>query len=203
MLIVNSMVVVAVLAGGISSRFLAGDKLLYPVMGKPLIKYVIDSMMRCRYATKVIAISSLTNINSINEYIETLQDPFQIGPLGAIYLALKMFNEVFIVGGDMPYVDCVCLRIILEQCSVDEFVSACMPQYNGYLEPLLSLYRRSILDVIEYGIAKKILSLQKLIKTLKVSVKTIDVCSSNELKKCLINVNSIDDIHYKLYQLLI
>lgn len=198
------MVVVAILAGGTSTRFLAGDKLLYPVMGKPLIRYIIDSMMGCKYVTKVIAISSLTNINSINEYIETLQDPLQIGPLGAIYLALKMFNEVFIVGGDMPYANCTCLRIILEHCEAEEPLPACIPQCNGYLEPLLSLYRRSILDAIEYGIAKGILSMQKLIEILKIPIKTINICNLNELRKCIINVNSIDDVyHYKLHQILI
>ncbi|MEM1561243.1 MAG: NTP transferase domain-containing protein, partial [Ignisphaera sp.] len=100
------MVVVVILAGGMSTRFLAGDKLLYPIKGKPMIKYVIDSISRCKHITKVVAISSQSNINSVNEYVETLQDPFQIGPLGAVYIALKTFSEALIIGGDMPYIDC-------------------------------------------------------------------------------------------------
>ncbi|MCS7111074.1 MAG: molybdenum cofactor guanylyltransferase [Ignisphaera sp.] len=197
------MIVVAILAGGMSSRFLAGDKLLYPVRGKPLIRYVVDSLMMCRYVSKVIAISSQSNINSINEHVETVQDPFQIGPLGALYLALRMFSEVFVVGGDMPFINCACLYTILEKCGFDGTISACMPQCNDYLEPLLSLYRRSMIGIIEYGIANRILSLQKLIKIFRVSIKTINICNSSELKTCLTNVNSVEDVHYRLHQILL
>ncbi|MEM2261413.1 MAG: molybdenum cofactor guanylyltransferase [Ignisphaera sp.] len=197
------MVVVVILAGGMSTRFLAGDKLLYPIKGKPMIKYVIDSISRCKHITKVVAISSQSNINSINEYVETLQDPFQIGPLGAVYIALKTFSEALIIGGDMPYIDCTCLDIILEHCKNSRNIFACMPQYDDYLEPLLSLYRRSMLDAIEYGIANGILSLQKLIKVLKIPIKTISIYNLHILKKCLTNVNSIDDIRYcDLHQIL-
>ena len=128
-----------------------------------------------------------------------VQDPLQIGPLGALYLALKMYREILLIGGDMPFVTCKCLDTVLEHCR-DTSISACMPQYNHFLEPLLSVYRRPLLDIIEYGIVHGILSLQNLIKMLKVPIKAIDISNLNEFKKCLININSIEDIErYNLH----
>lgn len=195
------MVVVVILAGGASSRFLAGDKLFYPIRGRPLIKYVVDSVMRCRCVTKIVALSSQLNSNRVSEYIETVEDPLQIGPLGALYLALKMYREVLLIGGDMPFITCTCLDTVLEYCR-DTSVFACIPQYNHFLEPLLSVYRRPLLDIVEYGIVNRVLSLQRLIKILRVPIKVIDISDLDELKKCLININSVEDIeHYNLHHI--
>jgi molybdopterin-guanine dinucleotide biosynthesis protein A len=191
---VGAMIVVAILAGGSSTRFLGGDKLFYPIKGKPLIKYAIDSIMGCKNVLKVIAISSQMHINKIVEYIDAVQDPYQIGPLGAIYIALKMYREVFIIGGDMPYIDCRCIDVILNHCR-DESSIACMPQYNSYLEPLLSIYRKPVLDIIEFGIIHDILSLQKLLNLFKAPIKTIDANNIDVLKRCLININTLDDLN--------
>lgn len=189
------MVIVAVLAGGISTRFFV-NKLFYPLKRKPLILYVIDKLRFCKYVVKTIVVASPFNVSLFNELdIDTVVDNMCIGPLGGIYTVLRLFKEVFIVGGDMPNIRCSFIERMISLCK--DITYACIPiQSNGYMEPLAAIYRDKLLPIIEYGISIGEYSFQRLIKKLDIIIQVVDIEKKlSDLRDVFVNINRLDDIH--------
>jgi len=182
----------AVLAGGYSKRTLI-DKLFYPLNGKPLILYPVEQLRKVRDVVKVVAIASYRSANHLNDLgIDTVIDTLLIGPLGALYLVLRMFREVVVVAGDMPFISSRTIERIIELCS--EEYDACIPMWsNGYVEPLCAVYRQGFLKAVEYGLERSVFALHKLIPLAKVFRIPIEMVSENPGRE-FFNVNSVEDM---------
>ncbi|MEM1645727.1 MAG: molybdenum cofactor guanylyltransferase [Ignisphaera sp.] len=190
------MIAVAILAGGSSTRFTL-NKLLYPIKGKPLIQYVVDKIEKCKYVTKTVlvvtplALQTFSNIN-----LDVVIDFLSIGPLGGIYIVLKLFNEVMVVGGDMPFVNCEFINTMLNLCR--EYRYACLPIWRetGFMEPLAGVYSKDFISVLEKAITINEYSIQKLIRKFNLKVKTIDIEEHlRGFTDIFVSINKFEDIN--------
>jgi len=182
----------AVLAGGYSRRTIV-DKLFYPLNGKPLVLYPVEQLRKVRDVVKVLAIASYRSADYLNDLgIDTIIDTLLIGPLGALYLVLKMYREAIVVAGDMPFISWRTIERMVRLCR--EEYDVCIPMWSsGYIEPLCAVYRQGFLKAIEYGLERNILAIHRLISLAKVFKIPIERISDNP-KKEFFNVNSVSDM---------
>ena len=188
------MIVAGVLVGGVSARF-GVNKLLYPLKGKPLILHVLDRLSLCKAISKAVLVGCTQTLNLYSWIgVDAIADNLCIGPLGAVYSALKIISEVLIVGGDMPGITCGYVEDLIRLCRGYRY--ACIPAWSsGYMEPLAAIYNKEVLPALEYGIAVGEHSIQKLIKLVRVPVKLIDI--EKHLAKhtnAFLNINTLKDI---------
>lgn len=183
----------AVLAGGKSLRY-PPNKLLVPWKGKPLIFHTLSRIIHSLSHTIIVA--------SDNEVFSFLQLPVftdiypNKGPLGGIHTALHFSTTpfVWIVAGDMIYIDPKILNLLLEKSKDTDCVIPINP--DGQFEPLCGLYRKTCLSVVDEIIQNtenpSVLLLYK-----EVKVKTIswrDITRSGLTKSIFTNINIPDDL---------
>lgn len=137
-------ITVAILAGGKSSRF-GSPKPLAPLGHYRLIDYAID---RAKQITSTVLIITNELIPGIPKGIRQIPDYFRdMGPLSGIHTALSesstAWTAVFPI--DTPFVPASFFTTMgVYRDSYDIVV----PCHNGKIEPLLSLWRRSLRKII-------------------------------------------------------
>lgn len=157
------MLVAAILAGGRSSRFGFGiNKCLYPVLGKPMILYIYSKILKTRFFVDTYAIVSMNDAEEVYSLgLNVIIDNYLAGPLPAVYQALNMFSNVFIIACDMPLVDVSSIERMVSMCPRN--ADACIPKWGstGYKEPLFAVYRNSLLGLLERCFHREELSITK------------------------------------------
>lgn len=189
------MITVAILAGGSSTRF-TFNKLLYSIKGKPLIQHVIDRIRKCKNITKVVLVVTPLSSRTFSDVdVEMVIDFLGIGPIGGIYTALKMFSEVMVIGGDMPFINCEFIDTMLSFCK--EYEYACLPIWRraGFLEPLAGVYSKDFIPLLEQAISINELSIQRIIKRLNLNIKTVSIEDHmGNISNVFININRFEDL---------
>lgn len=140
-----------VLSGGKSSR-MGFDKGMALINNRPMIAYILENINEI---TENIIISANNNDYKKFNY-SIVKDEFKdIGPIGGIYSALKhsKTNRNFVVGCDIPLVELKLLEHII--LNWEDGLDVVVPEFNGKLEPLCSLYSKNILPKIEKAIQEK------------------------------------------------
>lgn len=142
-------VTVIILAGGKSSR-MGEDKGLMSLYGKPMVEYVIDL---AREISDEIIISS-NNSNYKKFGFPVWKDRYKdCGPLAGIHEGLKRSETEnnFVISCDTPYVKPELyhfLELQSEDCDV------VVPIKEERIHPLLGIYKKSCLPVIEQHLNK-------------------------------------------------
>jgi len=189
------LITAAILAGGSSTRF-TFNKLLYPIKGKPLLQHVVDKIRKCKSITKAVLVVTPLHSGTFSDIdVEMVIDFLGIGPIGGIYTALKMFREVIVVGGDMPFINCEFIDTILSFCR--EYEYACLPIWRktGFLEPLAGVYSKDFISLLEQAISINELSIQRVIKRFNLNIKIVSIEDQmNEISNVFININRFEDI---------
>jgi len=160
---------VIILAGGKSSRLgINKDKAQFRLVGKPLIDWVISKL------------TSITNITEDNiiivgppdkypSYKQVVPDLFSHrGPLVGIYSGLKASPTFYnlIVGCDMPFLETELLWYMWKNIGSEDII---IPRYGkDYIEPLLAIYSKSCLEIMEKNLKRDILSVRLIFPYLKV-----------------------------------
>lgn len=111
-----------------------------------------------------------------------------IGPLSAVYSALKRSEceAVFAIATDMPEAKIEDIKNLVGE--FEPFYDAvCFTNKKGYLEPLFSIYNKSILNEIEKAIEEGNYSLNKILK--KSNIKLVQI--KNEIS--LLNINTQEE----------
>ncbi len=142
---------IVVLAGGSSRRF-KGDKLLAPLKGKPVIKYVVENMgeltdnlyisvNRRGRAEEILRVAGIEAIPIID--IQSLEC---IGPARAILSSLLEVNEneVVFIPGDMPWLPSDVVERFIDKCRELRAEIASLYWENGMVEILIQYHRASI-----------------------------------------------------------
>lgn len=186
---------VAILCGGDSTR-LGEDKTRIKINGKPLYRLMWEKL-EGKGDEAFLQVSPEDHYN-----LPTRPDLLpQGGPLGAIYSALiHACNEwVFVSACDLPNLDPgIVGELALKLEEKGENQEVIIPRWNnGYYEPLVALYRRSLRaemgDSLEKG-TRKITDFLTLIKGVQeISVDRLiaeGVISSD----CFFNVNTREDV---------
>ena len=155
-----------VLAGGESSRIgLNQDKANLRLSGNLLIDWVISKL-------KLIVNNNIIIVGTPKKYSyfpEVVQDIFpQKGPLAGIYSGLKVSPTFYnlIVGCDMPFLQKELLWYMRKNIDSEDII---IPRYGkDYIEPLLAIYSKSCLEIMEKNLKRDILSIRLIFPYLKV-----------------------------------
>ena len=137
---------VLILAGGSSSRFGGRPKALLPLLGKPMMTYVLD-VAHTVSDDVVIVVSSTEQAEAIEEAVDAcglFVDDGDLGPpcpLRGLVSGLRAVkNDIALaLACDMPLVSA---RVLSFLADVLSHMNAAVPRWpNGYVEPLQAAYR--------------------------------------------------------------
>lgn len=175
----------AILAGGKSSRMNYNNKALLSYKEKKFIEHIIDAGIE--YKEVIIVSNSLEEYKNFN--VRVVNDIYKgNGPLSGIHSALinSTIDKVLCIACDMPLITKDTLNII---GSYNEEYDVLVPKVNEKMQPLCSIYSRSIIPKLEEAIKKNNNKLQLLIKSL--NFKIIEGNYKNKfIEKDFSNINT-------------
>ncbi len=184
-----------VLAGGESKRF-GSEKSLFPVAGRPMAEWALNSLKR-RTAEQVVVAPE----QKVAEALGIPGRPDRIpglGPLGGLHTALCWAEErghegVFLLACDLPLVTGALIGGIIR--GWPQGVSAVLPGSPGPLgfEPLCAGYGTSALPVLEKLIREGRRSMESVLSHLDAHrIPGRDLGSEEELALAFTNVNDLE-----------
>ena len=158
-----------ILAGGKSIR-MGTDKALLKIGDKNLLETVIEI---CKPVCKSIIISSNNPEHGKYGY-PVIHDEFKdCGPIGGIYSCLRKSETDwnFVISVDTPLVTSGFIQFLLLQTGNFDAV---IPVYSGKIEPLIALYNKNCLPVIQSQISLNQFKLQTTLALLKTQLIEVD-----------------------------
>ncbi len=134
-----------VLAGGKSKR-MGIPKSLLRINGKLLLEYIVDALYSL-FDDILLVVKEPPY--PVSAYYRIIFDKHrESSPLVGIFAGLKeAYNQYsLVVGGDMPFVVPSLVASLLSSVKEEDVI---VPIVNGFYEPLLAIYNKRILDIIE------------------------------------------------------
>lgn len=183
-----------ILAGGSGKRLNGTIKPKILVEGKTIISRILETFVGL-FDEIIIVTNTPGEFDGYGSCKITGDQFLDRGPLGGIHAGLKMAarEAIFVVAGDMPYLD---ENIIIRQLESFE-KSNCqvlIPKINNFIEPLHGIYRRDILYLLEdYLVNNNDNAIHKFIGLTDVSYMQIE--DSDDSARAFTNFNSPSDIH--------
>ncbi len=188
----SSGISVAILGGGLSSRF-GSDKAHALAGERPLAQWVVERFS----AVSDDVFLQLTERVRSPEGVRTCYDLIPGGgPLSGIHGALRHARHprVFITACDMPGVDPRLPGVLASR----EGFEAVVPVWrNGWIEPLCALYHRSLLPRAESMLSEGSHRLARLLDppTRVILVPIEPLVEAGQLEgDCFVNINTRDDL---------
>lgn len=117
------------------------------------------------------------------------------GPMSGIYSALinSKYNSIFVVACDMPFVQRDVVSFICKKHLPLNY-DATIPIYNGEPQPLLGIYCRTILDVLEDLILKGKTSMKGFLSEIKTNfIEESDIMTVDPDGRSFVNINTMED----------
>ncbi len=152
---------ISILTGGLSKRF-GKDKMLEPLIaGKRMPCYIKDKIKE--FSDDIFTVGK--KVCSVKNYSDLIDLK---SPLSGIYTSLKeaKYNKILIIGGDLPFIKKELIEYIIKESEKDEF-EVIVPVIRGYFEPLISVYKKSLINRIEEMIKKRDYKVNNLIESSK------------------------------------
>jgi molybdenum cofactor guanylyltransferase len=139
-----------VLAGGRSSR-MGRPKALLPFDGEPLIVHTVNAL-RALFDDIVVVAAPGQNLPAMPVKLVRDEVAYQ-GPVGGICygLAAAAGDVAFVASCDSAFLNVPLIAHLLAQCVDHDVV---VPFWNGRLQPLHAVYRRSVLPLLEAQLAR-------------------------------------------------
>jgi len=183
----------AILAGGSARRMTGVIKPNLKVGGETLISKILNVLDNI-FEEKIIVTNTPEEFKCYTGCIIVTDQFIGRGPLGGIHAALKssMSDSVFIFGGDMPLLD---KHLIERQINLFRSLDCdiLVPKIGDSLEPLHSVFRRSVLsDLEKYLIDYKDKSVRSFYKEVKTTFMELD--DTEEIRHIFANINLHSDI---------
>ncbi len=137
-----------VLAGG-QARRMGGSKAALPLAGQPLIAWPLEAMAAVCGRVAVVCKPS-TRLPSLAPGVERWNEPADLQhPLAGLAFALERAgSEVLVCAGDMPFVDAALFGTVREAARGEPGAGAVVAEAGGRLEPLLGVYRPTVLPAL-------------------------------------------------------
>jgi molybdopterin-guanine dinucleotide biosynthesis protein A len=177
----------AILVGGEGKR-LGKDKIYVKLNGKPLFKIMYDKLTEIFSNVYFIG-------RKINDYPFYLDEFNKKAAISGIYTALKKANTdfCFITAVDLPLLKPELIELLIRNTNPEYDII--VPFVREYFEPLVAVYSKNLLCVIEKNIEQNNLKINSLFKNSKVlkldenRVKKIDPSFDS-----FININREEDL---------
>lgn len=152
-----------ILAGGKSSR-MGTDKAFLPVQEEPMLKRMIRLL---EPFCQTIAISG-ENLGYKNFNLEMVSDIYSgCGPISGIISSLKHSSTEWnlIVSVDVPFMNEALILYLISHIGNYDCI---IPQHEGGIEPLMGLYNKQIIPVVEEMISRGDYQLKRLLSSLNI-----------------------------------
>ncbi len=163
------------------SERLPGKHSLY-ICGKSMIQIVCDSLFNQEIFDEVIVLSKDPSIKC--DKCTIIKDESNGVLIDSIIEAIRLYGEILAVGGDMPYIDVNLINKIMKFYSKTPIS---MKNEKGIIEPLFSIYNKSIMKDME-NFARETKSIFKFIE------KNFRIIEAGEDSWKLDSINTIDDL---------
>ena len=151
-----------ILAGGLSSR-MGTEKGLVRLNGKPMILAVIEAAKKI--SADIILVANKAEYNQFGYPV--FKDDFQEkGPLGGIYTGLKNSAHDYnlVLSCDIPFISTEVLKRISDY---DPAFDISVAGHQGKIHPLVGIYSKACLPVMEEHIRKDQLKVTGIFEKLK------------------------------------
>ncbi|MEM0141375.1 MAG: NTP transferase domain-containing protein [Thermoplasmatales archaeon] len=114
-------------------------KHLIDICGEPMILRIHKILDGCRFFDSIIIYSKYEDIWVPG--LETIRDRSTGTLLDSLISALELYDEFFAIGGDMPYVECKTISMLISNYTGKPVT---VSDSHGFLQPLFAIYNRSI-----------------------------------------------------------
>jgi len=176
-------------AGGKSSR-MKFNKAFAKINGKPIINIIIDKFTPV--FQEIIIISNEPELFENLGY-KVYEDIYPgKGPVGGMHAALSYaaYEQVFILGCDMPFVDMRIAEYMLEKLGDKDSV---VPRIKGYLQPMSAVYSKKCLPRLKYNLETDRLKLTRLFEELNaLIIEEEELACFGNLDELFLNINDQD-----------
>ena len=178
----------ALIAGGKSSRFGAKDKAFLEWRDQPLFAFQLAKLAQLEPAELFLSANPAQPLPDFIDGVTVVHDPEEdLGPIGGLLACLEKCQTEFLVvlAVDLPNLPEDFLQTLVSERA------GIVPEIDGRFEPLVAVYPKSILPLVQEQIKKGERSLQKLIA--KADLKTLKIESETE-RAFFANLNSPEDL---------
>ena len=120
----------------------------------------------------------------------------QRGPIAGIFSVLSNTgDDIFVTACDMPFIKPELVSLLVARCALhEENWDAVIPVFEGRPQPLLGIYSKNILSVIEERLRKELRSLRDMLTELKVLyIKEAEVRETDPEGRSFVNINTMED----------
>ena len=185
-----------ILAGGKSSRF-GSDKAMYKIEQKPMLENIVEKL-EAFFDNIYIIGNEKQKLKEVNRQIKFLSDIIpDKGPLGGLYTGLSESDSQFnyLQACDMPFICEEYLNFMKSYIKEDSNYDAYIPVKDGYLEPFVGIYNKSIKNDILKLIKKEQLNFDYLFN--EINIKKIpeeEIEKVADPKKIFFNINRKEDL---------
>ncbi|NLB52288.1 MAG: molybdenum cofactor guanylyltransferase [Syntrophomonadaceae bacterium] len=173
-------------AGGRSTR-MQFNKAFAEIGGKPLIEIIINKFEP--FFSEIFIVSNQPELYEKYGY-KTYPDIYPgKGPVGGIHTALHYahFEQIFMLGCDMPFMDIRIAEFMLEKLYDKE---SAVPRIKGYLQPMSAAYSKKCLPRLTYSLETDRLKLTRLFEELDAEiVEEEELERFGNLDEIFLNVN--------------
>lgn len=189
----TTMISGVILAGGANRRFGGITKAGLEINGEKIISRIIN-VLNDLFGEIIIVTNKPDEFREFS-CCKIIGDQYKnAGPLGGIHSALKFTtaDAIFVFAGDMPFLD---RKIIEEQieafgtCQSDILI----PKAGEMIEPLHSIYRKSVLETLERFLSE---GKNRAVKDFILQINTgyFNVNETEITKKAFTNINQPSDL---------
>jgi molybdopterin-guanine dinucleotide biosynthesis protein A len=186
-----------ILAGGRSTR-LGRDKASEPLLGRPLLQWVLDRVQPLT-AEIVIVSAEGQQLPPVEATVDltVVEDTFpDSGPLGGIYSGLNALSvdSALAVACDMPLLQTPLLAELLRLALAHEAV---VPVHGGLPQPLCATYSKACMPAILHQLEAGELKLTNFLDKVATHYVTADVWSKLDAKGLsFLNINTDEDLEW-------
>ena len=114
--------------------------------------------------------------------------------MGGILTALanSKYEYCFITACDTPFISLKIIQPLLENCGSADAV---VPVWNGNTEPLVSIYNKRIMNLLENDILEGKLKLWQFLKTIETKyINLSELFDNSTLQQSFTNINTPDEL---------
>lgn len=189
-----------ILCGGQSKR-MGRDKGSIALKGKPMILHVMDTISDL--ADEIILV--LRDEKQIKDYRELFKGNYNSlkivtdktkdqGPLMGILTGLSNISSDYaqVLPCDSPFISRNFISKMFKTAEIENS-EAIVPKWNdGHIEPLHSIYKKTVLNTIHMLIKEKRMDVKSLIQN--INVKYVDISQLDVTGKSFLNINTAKDL---------
>ncbi len=180
-----------ILSGGQNKRFDGNIKSLQTINGMPIIERILKAVDN-NFDEVIIVTNIMEAFDKYRQQAMIIEDIYKnIGPLGGLHAGLLSTSSdaVFLLGGDMPFIDRNLVNQMLNRFEVS--MEALVPVNKKRAEPLHAIYAKKITSKLEQYIID---DMNRSINHFITKIDASFIPSSNE--NSFININTKKDLQF-------